>query len=359
MNVLLHQIGHLVLRLFYSRIDVIGAENLPRKGAVIFLGNHSNSLIDPFIVSAFTNSPPRLSAKRTLFDTPLLGGLMRAMHVIPLYRSQDHALNERQSANRSSLIAMARCLQRGESVLLFPEGKSHDEMEMLPFKSGAARLALIAEREFRLADARPRAHIARPPAQTAVIPFGIAYAAKSAFRSRVIVCFGPRLNITDWIGAHPHATAQELTAEFRTRVEKARSRSMEALASLEVRKPHNDLLKLSFQTIGMAGLGLIPSLLGILIHVLPAGIAWRIAEKLSQDEDQFATNFLFVATPLFCAFYLALFAWLAFQTSLILALGGALIWIGCGLISLRFYDQFSRPQSPDNTHSRHFRRDQT
>ena len=57
----------LCIHVFFRRVEVVGLEHVPSNGAVLFFGNHPNSLLDPALITAFT--PRRLSfiAKDTLF----------------------------------------------------------------------------------------------------------------------------------------------------------------------------------------------------------------------------------------------------------------------------------------------------
>ena len=77
------------LRVFFSRAEVVGRERVPREGAVLFVLNHPNALVDPCFLLCF--APRRVSflAKSPLFRTPVIGRFVRALDSIPVYRKQD------------------------------------------------------------------------------------------------------------------------------------------------------------------------------------------------------------------------------------------------------------------------------
>ena len=79
---------------------------------------------------------------------------------------------------------------------IFPEGKSHSEPAMLPFKQGLARIALGYD------------------GPLAIVPVGLYYEQKDQFRSAVSVRFGPPLDPRDHQGS-----AAALTQEIRCRIE--------------------------------------------------------------------------------------------------------------------------------------------
>ena len=65
------------LRLFFRRIETSRARLVPTTGALVFVLNHPNGLIDPGLV--FAALPRRISflAKSTLFRLPVIGWLLR------------------------------------------------------------------------------------------------------------------------------------------------------------------------------------------------------------------------------------------------------------------------------------------
>src|SRR5919112_2419329 len=113
------------LRLFFRRIETSRAGLVPRAGALIFVLNHPNGLIDPGLV--FAALPRRISflAKSTLFRLPVIGWLLRTVEALPLYRRAD--AGEDVSKNLRTFEEARRLLLNGRAVALFPEGFSHNE----------------------------------------------------------------------------------------------------------------------------------------------------------------------------------------------------------------------------------------
>ena len=85
----LHIVFSIALRLFFRRIETHNAESVPQDGAIIFVFNHPNGLVDPGLV--FCALPRRVSflAKSTLFKIPIAGFLIRAVEALPVYRRID------------------------------------------------------------------------------------------------------------------------------------------------------------------------------------------------------------------------------------------------------------------------------
>src|SRR6478672_348964 len=103
-------------------------------GSAVIVANHE-SLADILVLLASLPIQVRFLAKRRIFSVPVLGWSIRAAGFIPVDRG-DH---RRGAATFEA--AMAR-LQGGRSVIVFPEETRTRTGELLPFKKGAALLAL-------------------------------------------------------------------------------------------------------------------------------------------------------------------------------------------------------------------------
>jgi hypothetical protein len=90
-------------------------------------------------------------------------------------------------------------------VLIFPEGKSHDEPAMAPLRTGAARMALDAWNS----GAAPT---------LAIIPVGLTFERKDTPRTRVLVQVGEPMRLAEWCALERARPVEELTAEIDARL---------------------------------------------------------------------------------------------------------------------------------------------
>ena len=162
--------------LFY-RVDLIG--EIPPAGPVLLLPNHPNSLLDPALVWAKAGRDVRFLAKSTLFDGPLRPILVGA-GAIPVYRRIDEGVD--LSKNAETFSAVSAALADGDAVCLFPEGITHSTGRLETLRTGAARMALSAE---------------RAGTKVALVPVGINLERKTAFRSRMTMVFGTPFSCAD------------------------------------------------------------------------------------------------------------------------------------------------------------------
>lgn len=167
-------LARLCVLVFFRRVEVVGREHLPASGPVLLVANHHNSLVDPVLVLAGSKVRARFLAKSTLWDVPGMRQLLQIAAVIPVYRAQD---GSDMSQNQETFAACHEELRRGGAIALFPEGISHNAPHLARLKTGAARIAMGAMRE-------PGAEGLR------IIPVGLTFEEKGAFRSRALVRIG-------------------------------------------------------------------------------------------------------------------------------------------------------------------------
>jgi 1-acyl-sn-glycerol-3-phosphate acyltransferase len=204
---LMRAIAGTALRWFYRDIQVEGRERIPRDRPLLLVVNHPNALVDALLVVSIVPRRVLLTAKSTIFVNPLASLLLRWLGVLPLFRSSDLARDGARldpARNRDTFRAVVAALRRGGAVMIFPEGKSHDEPSLAPLKSGAARMAL----EARGAEGAPT---------LAIVPIGLTFERKDAPRTRVFVQIGEALAMETW-QAPEKGAAEALTTEIDTRL---------------------------------------------------------------------------------------------------------------------------------------------
>jgi glycerol-3-phosphate O-acyltransferase/dihydroxyacetone phosphate acyltransferase len=185
----------LFANIFFRRIELLGTENVPQRGAVVFAVNHPNGLVDPLFLICFAPRLVSFLAKAPLFGYPVIGWFVRAFDSIPVYRKQDHT----KGTNLDTFSRARDVLARGGTIAIFPEGTTHSDPSLRELKTGAARIALGAELPSMV-----------------VIPTGIYYTAKQMFRSSALVVFGTPIAVApqpvDANGEPPAEPVEQLTA---------------------------------------------------------------------------------------------------------------------------------------------------
>ena len=178
---LFHVFISVALRLFFRRIEAANVEKVPKDGAIIFILNHPNGLVDPGIVFVSLSRRVSFLAKSTLFDVPVGGYLLRLIEALPVFRRIDAGADREK--NQFTFENCEELLARGRCIAIFPEGISHNETKLQPIKTGAARIALGA-----LAVGKDNNELVKNGLK--IMAVGLYYTSKTAFRSEALIRYG-------------------------------------------------------------------------------------------------------------------------------------------------------------------------
>ena len=171
---LLRKITHTLIKKYYPKIQISGAERIPSEGPVLFCANHPNSLIDPILIGITAKRPVSFMAKAPLFKTPVIGPLMHALGMVPAYRGRDDSSQVKK--NQKSLGRVVKGLKEGRAMGIFPEGISSDLRQLGLVRGGASRIALEA--------------LEGGVDDLVIIPLGINYERKQQLGSKVWINVG-------------------------------------------------------------------------------------------------------------------------------------------------------------------------
>ena len=183
--------ARLLVRVFFRRIDVEGAERMPADRPLVLVANHVNGLVDGLVLMAVLPRYPRFLGKATLYRILPLAPFLHLAGVVPVHRAKDAegASGRAVTRNDAAFRTSRELLAAGGLVALFPEGISHDEARLQPLRTGAARIALGAAFDDDVAGVTTQAA-------------GLIYADKDRFRSHALVRIGPPEGVEEWEQAY-------------------------------------------------------------------------------------------------------------------------------------------------------------
>ncbi len=119
---------------FAYRLRKDGIENIPEQGAAVLACNHV-SFVDALVILATSPRPVRFVMDHRIFAIPVLSFVFRTGKAIPIAPAkEDPALLER------AYDEVARALEAGELVGIFPEGRITQDGEIGMFRTGVSRI---------------------------------------------------------------------------------------------------------------------------------------------------------------------------------------------------------------------------
>jgi 1-acyl-sn-glycerol-3-phosphate acyltransferase len=118
--------------------EVEGIERVDPTRPYLFVSNHISNLDPPFHIAILSGLPTsvRFLAKAELFRIPILAQAMRRIGIVETDRAAHSA------AHRKINEQVHRVVERGLSLVIYPEGTRSRDAELKPFKKGAFRIAI-------------------------------------------------------------------------------------------------------------------------------------------------------------------------------------------------------------------------
>lgn len=134
----LYRVGRFTAKVFlptFGSLEVVGTENVPKRGAFLVSCNHQSDADPPVLIYSI-NRPIWFMAKRSLFRGPLLSFFFRKVHVFPI---------DRDGRDFEALHWAQDIVDSGRVLAIFPEGrrspgglsKGRDGLAYIALRTGA------------------------------------------------------------------------------------------------------------------------------------------------------------------------------------------------------------------------------
>lgn len=161
---------------FYTKkIKVSGKQNIPRKGAVLFMVNHPNGLIDPLIVAVNNPRIQHFLVRAAVFKKPLVKKFLATLNLMPIYRIRDGV--QQLGKNQEIFEKCFSILKENKALMIFPEGSHNRKRTIRPLSKGFTRIVFGTLEQ-------------NPDLQIQIVPVGITYQNSSVYPSKVSLKYG-------------------------------------------------------------------------------------------------------------------------------------------------------------------------
>jgi 1-acyl-sn-glycerol-3-phosphate acyltransferase len=143
---------------------------------------HPNSFLDAIVMGSHMPRSLHFLARGDAFRKPRVASVLKAMHMIPIFRLSEG--KENLQRNEETFNLSLNVLRQNGCILIFPEGICVNEHNVRPLKKGTARLSFSAWEEPGLDDLM-------------IQPVSINYSSFSAVPKHIEVTFGEQIRKGD------------------------------------------------------------------------------------------------------------------------------------------------------------------
>jgi len=183
------------LGLFFlmKKISVYGKENIPKKGAILFIPNHQNALVDAILVPTTNPRNTHFLTRAAVFKNKNIANFFNSLNMLPIYRIRDGA-----NTIEKNFEIFERCfeiLKNEKALEIFAEGEHHLDRRIIPLKKGFARIISGTLQKY-------------PTLDIQIVPVGINFDSHLNFPSKVSIYYG------EPILANPHFNLEEPDLRF-------------------------------------------------------------------------------------------------------------------------------------------------
>lgn len=169
--------AYVKLGLFFlmKKITIHGKENIPKKGAVIFIPNHQNALVDAILIPTTNPRNTHFLTRAAVFKNQKVAKLLDSINMLPVYRVRDGL-----KTVEKNLAIFKKCfkiLKNEKAIEIFAEGEHHLERRIISLKKGFGRIILGTLQKY-------------PDLDIQIIPVGINFDAHLAYPCSTTIYYG-------------------------------------------------------------------------------------------------------------------------------------------------------------------------
>jgi len=183
----LHSVkAYLKLGLFFyfKKIQIYNVGNVPKDQAVLLLSNHQNALLDALLIATNCGRFVYFLTRASAFKKSVVDRILRSLQMLPVYRIRDGWNNI--SKNSPVFTSCAELLQKGEGVVIFPEGNHNLRRTVRPLSKGFTRIIFETLEKY-------------PDLNLKLVPVGLNFVNAKEWADSVSVYFGEPISAKNFV----------------------------------------------------------------------------------------------------------------------------------------------------------------
>jgi len=166
----------LAMRYFYKKYEILGIENIPKDGGVLFAVNHQNAFMDPIVIASQLEENLYGLTRSDIFKNNFVTKILRSVYMLPVFRQRDRV--NTIEANEETFNECYELLNNNNYIIIFPEGDQSNKKRLRKLKKGVARIGLGAANKINF----------KKP--TYIVPIGLNYSNYTNMGATLLINFG-------------------------------------------------------------------------------------------------------------------------------------------------------------------------
>lgn len=195
---------------YYSEFIIVGKENIPTEGPVIFAPTHTNALMDAVAVHSIvpTNLPVIFLARADLFKNKKMAKFLHFVKIMPAFRMRDGM--ENLGKNNKVFDQCVKVLGHNKALGIMPEGNQEVERKLRPLVKGIFRIAFAAQQKYGTGKG------------VKIIPVGLDFGNLIKSNKHIIINVGKPIEVSDYMNVYtenPVNATNDIRDRLRTDLE--------------------------------------------------------------------------------------------------------------------------------------------
>tara|TARA_B110000902_G_scaffold265903_1_gene351693 strand:- start:814 stop:1842 length:1029 start_codon:yes stop_codon:yes gene_type:complete len=160
---------------YHKKIEVIGLENIPKKGAILFISNHPNALIDPLLIVTNNVRSIHFLSRASAFKNKLIAKFLMSIKMIPIYRKRDGV--NTLIRNRTVFRKSVEIMNAQKTLYIAAEGSHNIQRRVRELKKGFVYIILDTFKKY-------------PELDIQIVPIGLNYDSVIKYPSSASIYYG-------------------------------------------------------------------------------------------------------------------------------------------------------------------------
>jgi len=179
---------------YYRHLRVIGKENIPSKGPLIYAANHQNALMDAMAIVCTQKHQTVFVARADIFKKPLIIKILHFMRILPIYRKRDGGNSH--DNNQETFEIVDHLLRAGMVHGIMPEGAFSPRKHLLTLQKGIFRTALKAQEAYGTEEG------------VQILPVGLNWQNPKEFFKDVTIVYGKPISVAEYFPLYQESPAK-------------------------------------------------------------------------------------------------------------------------------------------------------